>query len=195
MARCQRALYGFLIAAFAFVGTVGVTSGNEARSTRYSKDPVSFGELDEHARRAALVAAFGGYQQFTQEITCIALAVMVEARGEPWKGKVAVTQVIIERTHSPKYPDTPCKVIRQPGQFQWTANWKPGAMKFTADDVLHAFWAAMAVLEGTVRKPLPAGSMFFCAWRVEGACNWHRKALQKAAVIGGHLFLSEPKRS
>lgn len=51
---------------------------------------------------------------------CMAEAVYQEARGEPYKGKLAVGQVIMNRTKNPRFPNTVCDVIFQKHQFPWT---------------------------------------------------------------------------
>lgn len=48
---------------------------------------------------------------------CLALMILLEARGEPLPGQYAVGQVIMNRTLSDEYPDTICEVIKQPHQF------------------------------------------------------------------------------
>jgi spore germination cell wall hydrolase CwlJ-like protein len=55
-------------------------------------------------------------------LTCLALNVYHEARGEPFLGQVAVAQVTINRVESPLYPDTVCDVVLQPHQFSWTGD-------------------------------------------------------------------------
>lgn len=58
-----------------------------------------------------------------KETTCIALAIQKEAGNQSFKGMKAVGHVIINRTKSNKYPDTPCRVINQKNgrtcQFSW----------------------------------------------------------------------------
>ena len=48
-----------------------------------------------------------------EALSCIALAVYFEARGEPLAGQLAVAQVIINRVNDKSYPDNVCDVIRQ----------------------------------------------------------------------------------
>ena len=47
------------------------------------------------------------------EIVCIAMAIYFEARSEPLEGQVAVANTIMNRVHSPYFPDTPCEVVKQ----------------------------------------------------------------------------------
>lgn len=55
------------------------------------------------------------------EAQCLAEAVYREARGEDYRGRLAVAQVVINRTRTAGYPKTICEVVIQPGQFSWTA--------------------------------------------------------------------------
>jgi N-acetylmuramoyl-L-alanine amidase len=55
-----------------------------------------------------------------EEITLLEKIVMAEAYGEPFEGKVAVVNVILNRVNSPCYPDTIKEVVFQPGQFNPT---------------------------------------------------------------------------
>ena len=46
-----------------------------------------------------------------KEIYCLAANSYFEARGEPFDGKIAVAQVVINRVKSDKYPNSICNVI------------------------------------------------------------------------------------
>lgn len=48
------------------------------------------------------------------QVWCIAKAVFFESRGEPERGMILTAQVIINRTKSKQWPDTPCEVVYQP---------------------------------------------------------------------------------
>ena len=52
-----------------------------------------------------------------RERRCLATAIYFEARGEPLKGQIAVSQVILDRVRSPKFPQTICGVVYQ-GQYR-----------------------------------------------------------------------------
>ncbi len=52
-----------------------------------------------------------------EELQLLARAVYSEARGEPFKGQVAVAEVILNRVRHPYFPDTIKGVIFQPWQF------------------------------------------------------------------------------
>jgi N-acetylmuramoyl-L-alanine amidase len=52
---------------------------------------------------------------------CLAENIYHEARGESFRGKLAVALVTINRTKSKAFPNTLCAVVKQPGQFSWVA--------------------------------------------------------------------------
>lgn len=54
-----------------------------------------------------------------EQVACLALAIYYEARGESLRGQRAVASVVMNRVRSPRFPDTPCKVIFQRGQFSF----------------------------------------------------------------------------
>ena len=51
------------------------------------------------------------------DIQLLARAVYAEARGEPYRGQVAVAAVILNRVKSPSFPNSISGVIYQPGAF------------------------------------------------------------------------------
>ena len=46
-------------------------------------------------------------------LACLAMAVYFEARGEPLVGRVAVANVILNRKHDVRFPNTVCDVVKQ----------------------------------------------------------------------------------
>lgn len=60
----------------------------------------------------------------TNEMKCLAEAIHQESRGEHYYGKLAVAQVVLNRTTNPQWPNTICGVVFQPFQFSWTRHWK-----------------------------------------------------------------------
>ena len=55
------------------------------------------------------------------EIFCLAQNIYFEAGNQPLAGKIAVTQVVLNRTEHPNYPTTACGVVYQ---AKWRTNWK-----------------------------------------------------------------------
>jgi len=46
-------------------------------------------------------------------ILCVALNIYFEARNEPTKGQIAVSQVVLNRTRDSRFPNDPCSVVYQ----------------------------------------------------------------------------------
>ena len=58
-----------------------------------------------------------GSTSYQSNLALLARIISAEARGEPYKGQVAVGAVIINRTKHPSFPSTLAGVIYQPGAF------------------------------------------------------------------------------
>ncbi len=115
----------------------------------------------------------------TAEERCLAVAVYYEARGEPIAGQFAVAHVVLNRARSGRFADTPCGVVRQPGQFAFAHR------SFTPAS--NADWQrAVAVARGAI-----AGSG---ASQAHGALYFHASSVSpgwshsEVAQIGRHVF-------
>lgn len=79
--------------------------------------PALASEQLAYARATAPVT--GGFASGTavaaseKELWCLATAVYFEARGESYRGQVAVAQVVLNRVKDHRYPDTICGVVFQ----------------------------------------------------------------------------------
>jgi hypothetical protein len=79
--------------------------------------PVVASEQLAYARATAPVT--GGFSSGTamqvsdKELWCLATAIYFEARGESYRGQVAVAQVVLNRTKDHRYPNTICGVVYQ----------------------------------------------------------------------------------
>jgi len=56
---------------------------------------------------------------FTITIGCLAQNIYFEARDQPTIGQMAVAEVVMNRVHSPLFPDTVCEVIYQAPTYKW----------------------------------------------------------------------------
>ena len=56
-------------------------------------------------------------------LTCMAMAVYFEARGEPLVGQSAVAHVILNRVEDQRYPNTICEVVKQGPTYKWKTNY------------------------------------------------------------------------
>lgn len=131
--------------------------------------PLSAGLLPE--KRAVLVPQ--------SDLNCLTKNIYKEASGEPFKGKLAVGIVTLNRLFSGKYGNTICKVVYYPGQFSWT---RKSDTKISKDKWQESLLAASMVLED--RGIL--GNF--------NATHFHNKTvkpnwgLKRVAVIGNHTF-------
>lgn len=78
-------------------------------------------------------------------LACIALAAYMEARQDYQNpdAMAAIAAVVVNRAEDHRYPDTPCSVIAEPGQFPWYG--APLVIEAGSDEV--AWIAAQAVAE------------------------------------------------
>jgi N-acetylmuramoyl-L-alanine amidase len=112
------------------------------------------------------------------ELDLLARLVRAEARGESFTGKVAVAEVVINRTHSPSFPDTLTGVINQKGQFSPVSN---GAINTPADtDSINAVHEA--VNNGTNLD----GAVFF--YNPNTATSRWLDGKPTVTTIGNHVF-------
>ena len=115
-----------------------------------------------------------------KEIECLAHNIYHESRGEPYKGKISVGMVVMNRTKSGKYPEDVCSVINQKGQFSWV-----GKKKKTKDIV--AFNDSKKIAEyiyhnhDKIDDPTK-GALYFNSGKTR---KWN---LKKITVIGNHKF-------
>ena len=68
------------------------------------------------------VTRMGTYEGTADDLTLLAAIIYCEAGGEPYEGKVAVGNVVLNRVNSAAFPDTVEAVIRSPRQFSPVAS-------------------------------------------------------------------------
>lgn len=110
--------------------------------------------------------------------TLLAQIVHAEANGEPYNGKVAVAEVILNRTRSGEFPNTVEGVIYQAGQFSPVAN---GAINNspTSEDY-------SAVQEALNGSSYAGGALYF--YNPAIATSRWLDTLPVKVVIGSHHF-------
>ena len=52
-------------------------------------------------------------------VSCLAMAIYFEARGEPTAGQIAVANVIMNRVDDRRYPNDVCGVVKQGPTYRW----------------------------------------------------------------------------
>ena len=132
-----------------------------------------------------------------RECRCMAQALYFEARGEGWRGQLAVASVILNRVRDRRFPGTPCRVVRHSKrrglhrcQFSF---WCDGKSERTRDDVAWSMaqnLAATALASGLRVRGLERATHYHAA-RVRP--YWSR-SLREVGRIGRHIFY-EPVRS
>jgi spore germination cell wall hydrolase CwlJ-like protein len=147
----------------------------------------------------AVIGTFGAIAYWLEsnsaekrELTCLALNVYYEARGEVLAGKYAVAEVTMNRVVSPHYPNTVCEVVYE---RRWDRLRKRyvGAFSWTEFDVVphpegDQWQRAKEVAEAVYFGRQPP--------RLNGALHYHAKYIrptwargeQPIARIGGHVF-------
>jgi len=84
-----------------------------------SVEPMPAIASDQLAYARANAPVTGGFstgavmQVSDKELWCLATAIYFEARGEAYRGQVAVAQVVLNRTKDRRYPNTICGVVYQ----------------------------------------------------------------------------------
>lgn len=148
----------------------------------------------------ALVIAAFGYLMYSmvsgdskrQDLTCLALNVYYEARGESLAGQLAVAEVTMNRVAARRYPATVCEVVYQK---KWDRLRKRyvSAFSWTEFDVVPhpegELWtqarnAAEAVYYRT-QPPVLDGALHYHATYIKP--SWAR-GKKPVARIGNHIF-------
>jgi N-acetylmuramoyl-L-alanine amidase len=132
------------------------------------------------------------YQDERRSLTCLALNIYHEARGEPEAGQYAVAEVTMNRVASRFYPDTVCGVVyekrwdalrqRYVGAFSWTEFDSVPPPK----DV--EWQRAQEIAEEIYyrrRAPVLAGALFYHANYIKPSWSLDK---QPVARIGRHIF-------
>ena len=113
-------------------------------------------------------------------INLLAQCINGEARGESYKGQVAVGAVILNRVEHPSFPDTLSGVIYQPGAFTAITDGQ-----FNESVAESAYRAARDALNGTD----PSGGAIYY-YNPDRAINQWIRSRPVIKRIGKHLFCS-----
>lgn len=119
------------------------------------------------------------YSGDNDKVYWLAKAIHAEARGEPFKGQVAVGAVILNRVRSPEFPDTIYSVIYQEGQF---SSVKDGQIDLKPDE--QSYKAAKDALKGED----PSRNALYFYNPVIAKTLWWLTTREKTVEIGQHVF-------
>ncbi|MBW4081397.1 cell wall hydrolase [Paenibacillus sp. S150] len=121
------------------------------------------------------------YAVSEEDLLLLQKIVMAEAEGEPYQGKVAVANVVLNRLRSANFPDTIYEVIYQKSQFSPVANGRLKRVKPNEDSIK----AVAAALSGT--KAVTDDTYFFLSLTLAQDLTVHHSR-QYAKTIGNHTF-------
>ena len=140
----------------------------------------------------------------TEQILCLAKNIYHEARGEENEGKIAVSNVVINRVNSKNFPNDICSVVYQRNQitfidkilkifpipafcqFSWTCDLKPNDSFYDYKSWESSQKIANAVFEGLHNDITGGATHYFNPGKVNTPA-W-AKELQKTKVVGEHHF-------
>lgn len=130
-----------------------------------------------------------------RSVLCVALNVVMEARGEPNAGQIGVAWVT--RTRSEQRDLSPCDVVFESSQFSWSSYPLKRIVQVAAanrETLLEAQGYAWGVLVESIPDPTHGANQFY-AHNMIRAPAWVRQAAPGSTrVIGGHTFLRIPFR-
>ena len=114
----------------------------------------------------------------SKTVELLARAINGEARGEPYKGQVAVGAVILNRVDHPSFPGTVAGVIYQPGAFTAVSD---GQINAAMEE--SCYRAARDALNGW--DPV-GGAIYY--YNPKTATNKWIRTRPHVATIGKHVF-------
>ena len=156
--------------------------------------PVMASEQLAYAREIAPVTggfATGNVMEVSEkELWCLATAVYFEARGETYRGQVAVAQVVVNRVKDHRYPKTICGVV-----FQNQSQRNSCQFSFACDGIPEYINDAKSWAQAEdIAKRFTSGELYLT--EVANATHYHatyvRPAwaprMEKVTQIGLHVF-------
>ncbi|SHN74483.1 N-acetylmuramoyl-L-alanine amidase [Paenibacillus sp. ov031] len=121
------------------------------------------------------------YSVSDKELLLLQKIVMAEAEGEPYEGKVAVANVVLNRLRSANFPDTIYKVIYQKSQFSPVANGRLKRVTPNEDSIK----AVNAALNG--KKEVADDTYYFLSLTLADDLTVAHSQ-KKVKTIGHHTF-------
>lgn len=127
-----------------------------------------------------------------RELTCLAMNVYYEARGEPVEGQYGVAEVTMNRVADPRYPDTICEVVHQK-RWDYLRKRYVSAFSWTEFETVPkpqgAAWQGAVTVANSVydgrREQTLEGAVHYHALHIRP--SWAR-GKEPVAKIGRHVF-------
>ena len=123
-------------------------------------------------------ASGSGEKSNSGDVNLLARCIYGEARGEPYKGKVAIGAVILNRVKSADFPNTIAGVIYQPGAFSVVSD---GQINLSPD--AECLRAARDAMNG--HDPTGGCTFYFNPGKTS---NKYMHSKKIVTTIGGHVF-------
>ena len=155
------------------VKTVSASQKNPLTTLYFSRTELLSQEQQSKATRRYAVSE--------EELLLLQKIVMAEAEGEPYQGKVAVANVVLNRLRSANFPDTIYKVIYQKHQFSPVANGRLKRVNPNDDSIK----AVNAALSGV--KEVPDNTYYFLSLKLAQDLTVHHSQ-EYVKTIGNHTF-------
>lgn len=129
---------------------------------------------EDVAPQAESVAAYAGS---ASELEMLATIIYCEAGNQPWEGKVAVGNVVLNRIASGSFPNDMDSVLRAPSQFTPVGSGKYDRMLNSGRVPQSCYDAAQAAMDG---ESYVGGCLYFKNPKIAGAHD--------GTTIGEHVF-------
>lgn len=148
--------------------------------------------VDRAIASAARRVSSGKARLARAEVACLAENIYFEARGESETGRAGVAHVTLNRHADPDFPESVCKVVREPSQFSWvrTHGKRPKGSRISDKEAFDdAAAMAVAAMLGLVRDPTEGATFFWSKCERSRPPEWARDMIV-TAIIGCHVFLA-----
>jgi N-acetylmuramoyl-L-alanine amidase len=166
-----------------FGGIDGVFGSGTESAVKYfqSKNGLTPDGIAGTATLSAIgINTSGGSTSRSNDVNLLARLISAEARGEPYRGQVAVGSVVLNRTKHPSFPHSISGVIYQKGAFTCLSD---GQFYTPVSD--SAYKAASDALNGW--DPSGGASYYFNPSTATSGWIWSRPLI---VIIGKHRFCS-----
>lgn len=132
-----------------------------------------------------------------RETQCLARSIYYEARSEPYEGKIAVAQVIVNRSEDDRFPSSICGVVGQRTafagkvvcQFSWVCS-KGKKAALNIDQFRESLEVARLVLNDGFRLTSVKDALYF-----QSRHGKLGKGKLQVAKIGNHVFYRDRVRT
>lgn len=134
----------------------------------------------ENSNTISVFSSSSNIQLTNEDIYLMSQIVYAESSGEPFKGKVAVASVILNRVQNPQFPKTIKGVILQKGAFSSIRN---NTINVSPDKD-----SCLAVFEALKGNDPSNNATFFYNPKI-ATCKWMKNiAKENIKTIGHHVF-------